>query len=815
VTSTPATADQRPAHGGVPARRAMIRWSWRMLRREWRSQLLLVVLLTVAVAFAVCGTTALNNAPAKADPTYGKAKSAWLISGQGSQAVAADLAKLRDAYGDVDVIARTVEKVPGLAQGVEYRAQAMHGKYTGDLLAIHRGRYPHGAGEAAITNDIATLLDLRLGGSIALDGHPRTIVGIAENPSRLTDKFVLVSPDGAPPAQTVSVLGPSAQRHRVSLPGVGTIGIGANNNAAVITTLALGGTSILLLLVSFVAAAGFAVMAHRRLRQLGILAALGATDRHVRLVMTATGVLVGAIAACLGTAIGLAAWPPVGSLVETASDHRVDLLNVPWSLIAGVAVLAVAMSAVAAWWPARAVSRLPATVSLSGRPPVPAPTRRSALLAALSFAAGVACLAIGGTRRPLFVVVGIVATALAMLLIGPATIRMLGAAGRRAPVAVRLAVRDLVRHQGRSSAAVAAISLAIGIPMATVIIAGSGQPSASGGNLNDHQLVVSLGDPGDPPDAVPSHTDAELRNMGARVDDMAAGLARPTVVPLDVAHDPTAPLTTSPFRGVPAWQVYAGAVQLDAHSFAEEPMYVATPALIRLLGGDPSQIPSSTDVITSRSQPIVSVSPGNDRRPIPLATTRVKGTGYSALPHTLLTTAAMARRQLTPIRAGWLIESAKPLSGSQIADARRLAAEAGLTVEARDGRGTVNTIRLTATAIGMLLALAVLAMTVGLVRSEGEADLRTLTAAGATGSIRRTLTATTAGSLAALGVALGAAGAGLGLVAVYRHDLAVFGRVPPAYPLAILLGVPLLAAAAGWLLAGQAPPAIARRMSEY
>ena len=35
-----------PAQGGVPARRAVIRWAWRMFRREWRQQILVVALLS-------------------------------------------------------------------------------------------------------------------------------------------------------------------------------------------------------------------------------------------------------------------------------------------------------------------------------------------------------------------------------------------------------------------------------------------------------------------------------------------------------------------------------------------------------------------------------------------------------------------------------------------------------------------------------------------------------------------------------------------------------------------------------------------------
>ena len=41
--------------GGVPARRAMVRWAWRLFRREWRQQLLILLLIIVAVAAVVVG----------------------------------------------------------------------------------------------------------------------------------------------------------------------------------------------------------------------------------------------------------------------------------------------------------------------------------------------------------------------------------------------------------------------------------------------------------------------------------------------------------------------------------------------------------------------------------------------------------------------------------------------------------------------------------------------------------------------------------------------------------------------------------------
>ena len=172
------------------------------------------------------------------------------------------------------------------------------------------------------------------------------------------------------------------------------------------------------------------------------------------------------------------------------------------------------------------------------------------------------------------------------------------------------------------------------------------------------------------------------------------------------------------------------------------------------------------------------------------------------------------RRDWTQVQSGWLIQSGKPLTAAQLAAARDVAARAGLIIEARNSQASLATISAAATAAGALLALGVLAMTVALLRTEAAGDLRTLTAAGATSTTRRTLTAATAGGLALLGALLGSAGAYLALAAGHRSDLGVLSRVPLLYLAITVVGVPAAAALAGWILAGRKPPSIARRVLE-
>jgi putative ABC transport system permease protein len=154
------------------------------------------------------------------------------------------------------------------------------------------------------------------------------------------------------------------------------------------------------------------------------------------------------------------------------------------------------------------------------------------------------------------------------------------------------------------------------------------------------------------------------------------------------------------------------------------------------------------------------------------------------------------------------------LTDEQIAEARALAADAGLAIEVRREATSRATAMAAATVAGALLALGILALTVGLIRSESAADLRTLTATGATSRMRRALTATTAGALALLGALLGVAGAYAVLVATYHDDLGHLSDVPVLHLAVAVIGVPLAAASAGWLLAGREPPAVARTAIE-
>jgi putative ABC transport system permease protein len=188
--------------------------------------------------------------------------------------------------------------------------------------------------------------------------------------------------------------------------------------------------------------------------------------------------------------------------------------------------------------------------------------------------------------------------------------------------------------------------------------------------------------------------------------------------------------------------------------------------------------------------------------------------GTSA-PNTVITSRAVRQFGLHAITAGWLIQTPHPPTAAQITNARLTAAAAGLTIETKSSAPSSAEIINWATVFGILLALGILAMTVGLIRSETASDLRTLAATGASSSTRRTLTAATAGALALLGAVLGTVAAYVGAIAFSWDNpldgLSGLSSVPTANLLVILVGMPLIAVAAGWLLAGREPPALAHQ----
>jgi putative ABC transport system permease protein len=466
---------------------------------------------------------------------------------------------------------------------------------------------------------------------------------------------------------------------------------------------------------------------------------------------------------------------------------------------------------------------------------------RSALPGVIVFAVGVACLAFTGglaavgpgkASHTLLLLVGLVAVIVGIVLLAPLAISVLAAgAGPRLPVAIRIALRDLVRYRARSGAALAATTFAVFLAMAICLAASikfDNPLNWIGPNLSSSQLAIYT-QQSPAPGEMTQLSNAQAARLGGQVSSLAASLHARSAVPLESAaalYQVGTP-ENSPFN-------FTGAV------------YVATPQLLATYGIKASQIAPGTDFLTMRpglaGLPHMEMTwgsagsctgtcqgnpaePGADGGPPctpsngclaspAIQTVSSLPSGTSA-PNTVITEYAVSKYHLQPSLNGWLIQAPAPLTAAQINAARRLALAYGVTIETKSGNPDAAEFADGATALGIVIALGVLAASVGLIRSETARDLRTLTATGASGATRRMITAATAAALGLLGAILGMAGAVIaGLAWAHGSLSAMFGDLPLSDVLILLVGLPLIAAVAGWLLAGREPPLIARQPIE-
>jgi putative ABC transport system permease protein len=838
------------AGGGLVARRAVIRWGWRLFRREWRQQLLVLGLLTVAVAATIWGASVVTNSQIPPSyPTFGTGAAQVTLPGTDPR-LAADIATIAARWGPADLIEKQ-NVTTGTGQSVQVRAESPHGHYNSPLLGLVSGTYPAGPGQVALTSQVATEYGVHVGGTWHVAGTTWQVTGIVQDPSNLADQFAVVAPGQLrQPSQAVMLLGPAAAQQiggDITLPGVpaATVALPTRQDSGVSQAVFVLVVEVLgLAFIGLVSVASFSVMAQRRLRALGMLGAIGATERNLRLVMVAGGLAVGVTAALAGAAGGLAAWFAYAPTVQRDTGHAVNAAHLPWWAFAIGIVLAIATSALASRRPAKTMAAVPVVAALSGRPAPPKAVRRSALPGVIVFAVGLVCLASagglngvagqdgngGGNGHALFLLAGLVITITGVCLLAPLAISVLGAgAGTRLPVAIRIALRDLVRYRARSGAALAATTFAVFLAMGICIVASirfDNPLNWIGPDLSSNQVFVPS-ELSSGPGQMTQPSAAQIATLTTRVHALAASLHAPAVL-LESTSDLYQ--TGLPVHGV---QNFTGTV------------YVATPQLLATYGINASRIAPGTDILTMRpglaglphlemlawnngyisdsaTPPPNPGSPGgppctlrNLCLPNPAIQTISSLPSGTAAPNTVVTEYAVRKYHMQTQLQGWLLQAPAPFTAAQLTAVRQFGNANEVQVQTATPNPSLADFTEGATALGIVIALSVLAMSVGLIRSETAPDLRTLTATGASAMTRRMITAATAAALGLLGAILGTAGAVIAAMAWMHSGLtATAGGVPPTDLLILLIGLPLVAALGGWLFAGREPPAVARQPLE-
>jgi putative ABC transport system permease protein len=409
---------------------------------------------------------------------------------------------------------------------------------TGILRQL-AGRAPSNADEVALTRKASDRIGAGVGGTLSSPDGNRTwkIVGLVENPLDLRGETIVFRPDAAPITASerytdwlADTPSPMTWPDVVALNKRGGVGFsrvvaidpppydpatmppqsGGNGEAFQIATMFAGA---LVLEVVLLAAPAFAVGARRRRRDLALVAATGGSPAHLRRIVLADGIVLGAIAAALGVVLGIVvAFATRPLLDDSVMNQSPGAFRVYPMALLGLALLAVGSGLLAALVPAWTAARQPVVAALRGLYAVTRLRRRWAALGLATLAGGIAITAFGASRADdTLSMAGMVLGEIGLVLCTPALVGLVARLGSRFPLSARIALRDVGRNRAAAAPAISAVLAAVAVStLAGVTIAsGTGRYVHSGTPLTvpagwiTAQLNVFPNGPDEDPPAEP------------------------------------------------------------------------------------------------------------------------------------------------------------------------------------------------------------------------------------------------------------------------------------------------------------------------
>jgi putative ABC transport system permease protein len=384
------------------------------------------------------------------------------------------------------------------------------------ILRPLAGRAPQNAEEVALTPVAARRIGTGVGGTVRTADGTRAfhVVGMVEDPGDLSLATIVLRPGAVEPRTLGS--DPRRQRWLVATPApvtwaevkqLNTRGLvafsryvlahppsqaerydqlrvnrnGAAEQAATLLVAGMGLLEIVLL-----AGPAFAVGARRRQRDLALVAAAGGTPAQVRRIVLADGVVLGAVAAGVGVALGVAAAWAGGPLIQDHLAHsRPGGFRVFPVALAVLAGLSVVTGLLAALVPAWISSRQDVVAALAGRRGITRSRRRWPIAGTVLAGAGGGIAAFGvagmGDFGPkgdvagfMIIFAGLALLELGLVLATPAIVGLVARAGRWLPLAPRIALRDTSRNRTAAAPAISAVmaavvgSIVVGVMIAAV-----------------------------------------------------------------------------------------------------------------------------------------------------------------------------------------------------------------------------------------------------------------------------------------------------------------------------------------------------------
>jgi putative ABC transport system permease protein len=561
--------------------------------------------------------------------------------------------------------------------------------------------------------------------------------------------------------------------------------------------------------VTLVVGWAFAVGARRRVRDLGLLAASGGAPSDVRRVVLAQGVLLGIGATAVGLAAGVGLFLSAGDALWSALvRERIWTHAIAWRWLVGIGVLGSATGLAAALLPAWSVGRLAPVTALSGRFPIKPGESRAHLPAFLLAGGSAAVLALAGfwtaaeyaphpgtdyhqpsTSPVLLGCLGLLGLLAGVVWSAPYVVRRVASVGRHLPLSARFAFRDAARHRFRTAAA--AVTL-------TVTVAGT----VFVGFLLQSVVVNARADAATPPGSLSTYLYENARGAAGadrlrRVERTLRQVLGPVRTTVTWAVFPPDGPTGGPGEvGIPAGaNSYQNISAVDATTFRRilgpgHPAAVRALASGSVLTDDATLVHDGAVTLADFSEP----ARPTKRWRLPAVVVTHTPPEFAGAWMSLSTA---QRLGLTVKPLDIEARTDHPVTND---DLTRLAVH-GIQAWSQDpGLSALIWIRLAVLGLAAFLTVVVAGIAVALAAAEGRSDTATMAAVGA-GPWRRR------GLGAMHGLFLGIVGALLGVIVGLPSGASLMqadglpGIAVPWLPIAAaLLVVPVLAAAAGWVV---------------
>jgi putative ABC transport system permease protein len=518
----------RAGTGGEVAERPRRRATWalaaRLARREVRRRkgrtALVVALIAIPVLAMTVASVGFRTSRDTAAEEYrraygesdlvlqGASAADGLVVSDGTDRIGDALARLPAASRIVavhDVYGQVRPARSGKPTFVRFTDLPLADPITSGMVDVQQGRAPSSPDEVLLSRSVARSLGVGVGDTLDLAVPAATyrVVGIGRTNQYLDDPLMVVGGfdfgslrDGLlmvtrlvdlPQGSTGASLGfdgiddPSGLTPAIT-PTSPQLGYRSYSERQGLAWGWVAG-ALALTVMCIIVAAAFASSARRQLVTLGQLSSNGAAGPVLRRTLALQGAWSGALGAVVGIVLGLAVILPQHGLLQRIAGHALGGMTVSLLDLAVIGLTGIVAATIAAFVPARSITKVPVMSALAGRRPLGTVPRRLVPVGVSLFAVGVGLIFIAAAAqtgngndsdRNLFAgvaVLGGLGVLFGMCCTTPAIIAVLGPLAERLTGTARLAARSLARVRTRSAAVVAAIAAAgaLSIGVGTVV----------------------------------------------------------------------------------------------------------------------------------------------------------------------------------------------------------------------------------------------------------------------------------------------------------------------------------------------------------